>query len=463
MYHLQRGLSRAGSVFFLLIFWATCQLAWAQGQQIIFSATGDVPYGSGEVSVFQQQITNHNKYSPSLFFVHVGDILSGSDPCDESKYSSVANMMKSLAVPVYITPGDNETVDCSSPSSGFNYFMKYFAKYEQNFCASPFSEHQSSRPENWTFTLNGVLFMGIDLVYGGSSAQRDAANWVTQQLQAKGAQVRAAVIFCHYSSSSSSTFSTPFRSAAAAFAKPVLFLHGHGHSWSTSYPYPEKNIFQVQVNKGGSEDPVQVTVTTNITSPATAFIFKRSPWSSKTIVNMPPCANAGPDQNISGSLVATLKGQATDDGDPSNTLTSTWSKVSGPGTVSFGNPNTPTTTASFSVNGSYVLRLTANDSKLQSSDDVIINVSSSGSSGPIVSSFTPTSGAVGTIVTISGSNFTGTTGVAFNAAHLPELHRQFSTQIQATAGGRDDGKNHGDHFDERRHQRQRLCRHRQQP
>src|SRR5574341_669805 len=136
MYHLLRGLSRAGSVFFLLVFWATCQLAWAQGQQIIFSATGDVPYGSGEVSVFQQQITNHNKYSPSVFFVHVGDIFSGSDPCNESNYSSVANMMKSLAVPVYITPGDNETVDCSSPSSGFNYFMKYFANYEQNFCGS---------------------------------------------------------------------------------------------------------------------------------------------------------------------------------------------------------------------------------------------------------------------------------------------------------------------------------------
>jgi hypothetical protein len=432
MRDLQRELSWAKSLFFILIFWGTGQLVWAQGQQIIFSATGDVPYGSGEVSDFQQQMINHNKYSPSVFLVHVGDIISGSESCDESKYSSLANIMKTLAVPAYITPGDNETVDCSNPASGYNLFMKYFKNYEQNFCGAPFAERQSARPENWAFTMNGVLFMGINLVYGGSSAQQDAAAWVTQQLQGKGSQVRAAAIFSHYAPNSSSTFSTPFRSAAAAFAKPVLFLHGHGHSWSTSYPFPEKNIFRVQVNKGGSEDPVQVTVTTDMTSPATAFILKRNPWSAKTIVNMPPCANAGPDQSIAGATVATLKGQATDDGDPSGTLTSTWSKVSGPGAVSFGNPNTPTTTASFSSNGSYILRLTANDGQLQKSDDVLISVNSSGGTAPTIASFTPTSGAAGTMVMISGSNFTGATGVAFNGSPAASFTVNSSTQIVAT-------------------------------
>ncbi|MGH7449824.1 MAG: DUF7594 domain-containing protein, partial [bacterium] len=418
-----------------MIYWGTCQLAWAQGQQIIFSATGDVPYGSGEVAPFQQQMTNHNKYSPSAFLVHVGDIISGSESCDESKYSNVANIMKSLAVPAYIAPGDNETIDCSSPSSGYNLFLKYFKNYEQNFCSAPFTEHQSARPENWAFTMDGVLFMGINPVYGGSSAKQQAADWVKQQLEAKVSQVRAAVIFSHYAPNSSATFSTPFRQAAAAFAKPVLFLHGHGHSWSTSYPFPEKNIFRVQVNKGGSEDPVQVTVTTDMTSPATAFIFKRNPWSNKNIVNMPPCANAGPDQDISGAAVAAFQGQATDDGDPSNSLTANWSKVSGPGTVSFGNPNTPTTTASFSANGSYILHLTADDGQLQKSDEVIINVNSSGGTGPMISSFTPTSGAVGTMVMITGSYFSDATGVTFNGippSGTTSFTVNSSTQIVAT-------------------------------
>src|SRR5262245_61224918 len=46
---------------------------------IVFSATGDVPYGDAEVPIFQDQVNHHNVYSPSDFFVHLGDIKSGSE------------------------------------------------------------------------------------------------------------------------------------------------------------------------------------------------------------------------------------------------------------------------------------------------------------------------------------------------------------------------------------------------
>ena len=59
-----------------------------------------------------------------------------------------------------------------------------------------------------------------------------------------------------------------------------------------------------------------------------------------------------------------LSGTATDDGVPGIGLTTTWSKVSGPGTVTFGNASALSTTASFSVAGTYVLRLTASDGLL---------------------------------------------------------------------------------------------------
>ena len=64
-------------------------------------------------------------------------------------------------------------------------------------------------------------------------------------------------------------------------------------------------------------------------------------------------------------------------------VTTTWSKVSGPGTVTFGNPNAVDTTASFSAAGTYVLRLTANDSLLSSSDDITVTVNAAG--GPQLS------------------------------------------------------------------------------
>src|SRR5262249_46558411 len=91
--------------------------------------------------------------------------------------------------------------------------------------------------------------------------------------------------------------------------------------------------------------------------------------------NQAPVVDAGPDQTIDLPNVATLNGTVTDDGLPSKgALTITWSKVSGPGDVTFSDPSSAVTTASFSTDGVYVLRLTGDDSKLSSSDDVTVTV-----------------------------------------------------------------------------------------
>lgn len=95
-----------------------------------------------------------------------------------------------------------------------------------------------------------------------------------------------------------------------------------------------------------------------------------------TQTNLAPVVYAGPDQTVTLPAAASLAGTASDDGlpNPPGSLTITWSKVSGPGTVTFANPSQPVTTATFSSAGTYVLRLTANDSALSTSDDVTITV-----------------------------------------------------------------------------------------
>jgi len=99
--------------------------------------------------------------------------------------------------------------------------------------------------------------------------------------------------------------------------------------------------------------------------------------------NQPPTVNAGPDQTITLPASANLNGTASDDGLPAgSTLTTTWSKVSGPGTVTFGNVNARSTTASFSTAGTYVLRLSGSDGQLSSSDDVAIAVNPASGGGP---------------------------------------------------------------------------------
>jgi hypothetical protein len=88
-----------------------------------------------------------------------------------------------------------------------------------------------------------------------------------------------------------------------------------------------------------------------------------------------------------------------------------WSMVSGPGTVTFGNASAQDTTASFSQDGSYVLRLTASDGALSASDDVTVTVSPAPTSAPVyfsVQTATTVGGvAVGNedIVYFDGSGF----------------------------------------------------------
>jgi hypothetical protein len=105
--------------------------------------------------------------------------------------------------------------------------------------------------------------------------------------------------------------------------------------------------------------------------------------------NRPPAVDAGANLTITLPATANLDGMVTDDGfpKPPGFVTTTWIKVSGPGSVSFGNPAVIDTTASFSTAGAYVLRLISTDGTLSSSDDVAVTVNPV-PSGQAVVSFT---------------------------------------------------------------------------
>ena len=92
--------------------------------------------------------------------------------------------------------------------------------------------------------------------------------------------------------------------------------------------------------------------------------------------NGSPTPSAGPDQTIVLPVGASLDATVSDDGlpNPPASTTTNWSVTSGPGTVSFANANAVDTTATFSAAGTYVLRLTANDSALSAFDEVTVTV-----------------------------------------------------------------------------------------
>ena len=79
----------------------------------------------------------------------------------------------------------------------------------------------------------------------------------------------------------------------------------------------------------------------------------RAPGGGSPPPNTQPTVDAGPNPTITLPAQASLDGTVTDDGQPipPGTTTIAWSKVSGPGTVTFGTPNAADTTASFSARG----------------------------------------------------------------------------------------------------------------
>ena len=122
-------------------------------------------------------------------------------------------------------------------------------------------------------------------------------------------------------------------------------------------------------------------------------------------INKAPVVNAGADQTITLPATAALKGTVTDDGLPMGaTVTSTWSKTSGPGTVTFANASSLTTAATFGQAGTYVLRLTASDSVLSAFDEVTVIVKPA---PPTNQPPTVNAGANATITLPAGASLSG--------------------------------------------------------
>jgi hypothetical protein len=138
----------------------------------------------------------------------------------------------------------------------------------------------------------------------------------------------------------------------------VSFLNPNAVSTSASFSTSGTYVLRLTANDGAltTTDSVQITVL--------------------PVPNSAPLVDAGPNQTITLPASATLSGSVSDDGKPNppGAVTVTWTKGSGPGTVSFANANAVSTTATFSLVGTYILRLTASDGSLTTKDSLQVTV-----------------------------------------------------------------------------------------
>lgn len=99
-----------------------------------------------------------------------------------------------------------------------------------------------------------------------------------------------------------------------------------------------------------------------------------------SLPNSAPTVMAGSDQSLQipngGTVAAALSGVVMDDGLPSSTLTTLWEVTDSPAGSSpvIADVNTLSTSVTFDAEGSYTLRLTADDTAATANDTLVINV-----------------------------------------------------------------------------------------
>ncbi|HEX4913045.1 MAG TPA: PKD domain-containing protein, partial [Vicinamibacterales bacterium] len=178
----------------------------------------------------------------------------------------------------------------------------------------------------------------------------------------------------------------------------VAFASASSRNTTVLFTEPGTYVLRLTANDGALSGSADVTV---VVSPA--------PPPPPPPVNTAPVVSAAatPSTIALPTASVALTGTATDDGLPSGTLGTTWSKVSGPGAVSFTSANDLNTTAAFSASGIYVLRLQSSDGLLSASADVTITVNPEPPPPPPVNNAPlVAAGASPSIITLPASSVT---------------------------------------------------------
>jgi hypothetical protein len=247
---------------------------------LLFSAIGDVPYSANDELILREHIQTHNDVSNSRFMVHLGDIMRDSN-CPEWAYLNVAKILRELTIQTFVIVGDNEWNDCADPDESWMLWTNYFARFDEQQWSNRNVLRQSERDENFSWTEEGVLLIGLNLVDGivhdsneWATRFNHDADWVEKHFSSAQESVYAAIVFGHSNlppAGENETFFTRFREAVKEFGRPVLYLHANGHVWIHDQPWPE-NITRVEVENA---TPVQVTVSSELDP---VFAFNLTPF-----------------------------------------------------------------------------------------------------------------------------------------------------------------------------------------
>lgn len=235
------------------------------------------------------------------FVLHVGDIKSSHDRCDDQLYLRRKRLFDTIGHPFLITPGDNDWTDCHRKSGGgydplerLRYFRELFYGAQPALAI----EREAQRPEfadyveNLRWTINRVLFVTLHVVGSnnnlGRTAQADVEHrnrnaadvyWLRESFSlARERGLFGVVIAMHadahlewsatrHARSGFAELVQALREEAIAFARPVLLIHGDNHTLRFDHPLrdghtaaPIENFTRLEVFGAPTAGWVKVTV-----------------------------------------------------------------------------------------------------------------------------------------------------------------------------------------------------------
>lgn len=297
----------------------------------VFVAFGDMPYCQpqspdacpGEQARVARLVREINAAQPA-FSIFVGDTKGGSDICTDEKLLQPFTWMMLATHPLVYALGDNEWTDCWQDRAGRYDPLERLAFLRTRFFPNDMSlgrrQMRVTRQadvdpahrlyvENARWTRSGVVFATLHVMGSNNNRPtepgetpvsrppqgameefqaRDAANiaWLASTFtEARSSNAPAVVLafqaelnYVQRCGRGQDSGLRAFREAlireAAAYGKPVLFIHGDSHFWLQDRPFPAaQNVTRIMVPGDRDTRAVRVAV-----DPAAA-----DPWSFSLI------------------------------------------------------------------------------------------------------------------------------------------------------------------------------------
>jgi len=227
-----------------------------------FALIGDTPYSNHERAELPKMLEAIAD-SQVEFVVHIGDIKSGGDRCDDSLFEDRHRLFNASHVPFIYVPGDNEWTDCERQTNGAYDQLERLGKLRSLFWQDGFSlgrkklaleRKPGNYPEHSRFRLGPVLFVTLNIPgdtnnHGLNSNPRTefltrnpvVLDWMKESFALARRDKLAGIVLLFHADPNFKHFSQGFahqgyreflellRDETSQFAGQVVAVHGDSH------------------------------------------------------------------------------------------------------------------------------------------------------------------------------------------------------------------------------------------